>query len=82
MGATRVSLQLSGRFGPGLDAPSAGSLDTGERSAKQVGETEVDHCRSAGEVHRRNNPLGHGASGLERDFVRTSPAFCTATVRD
>ena len=32
-----------------------------------------EHC--ADEVHRRNNPLGHGAEGLERNVVRACPAL-------
>ena len=30
---------------------------------------------SAGEIHRRDSPLGHRAQGLERNVVRTGPVI-------
>ena len=51
-----------------------------EQSTRQPAETEGDHCKSgktsehsAGEVHRRDSPLGHRAQALERNVVRTGP---------
>ena len=41
-----ISMQLSGRFGPGLDALLEDSLGTNECSAKRSEEIAADHFRT------------------------------------
>ena len=82
---TCISLQLSGRLGPGLDAPpqarwlqasrEQGGWQRRRTTTKGVAEPPE---RTAGQRHRRDSLLGHRAQGLERNAVRTSLVFSVA----
>ena len=61
IGVTGIAVQLSGRFGPRLDT----LLRKLAGYTAPTGMTKTPE-RSAGQIHRCNNPLGRRASGLER----------------
>ena len=80
VGDTGIAMQLSGRFGPGLDAllrrlagykraiTKAAGRDGG-RSPTEVAKTPEPCAR---QIRRCDNPVGHRAQGLERSVERVA----------
>ena len=84
-----IPVQLSGRFGPGTGyAPSqarrvqtSDHQSSGERHWTAPTGMAKTPERRAGQVHLCNNPLGHRASGLERQASALALTFALS-VRD
>ena len=84
-----IAMQLSGRFGPGLDTllrklaglKRAMGKGVWQRLWKTTPRLAITSESGTGEVFRRDNPLGHRAKGLEKQ-VRHGSSRSFHTVRD
>ena len=87
-GVTGISLQLNGRFGPGLDmllrklAGHKRAMSSQQRRRTTTARVTKTSEHGAGEVHHRDSPLGHRAQILERNVVRTGPVSFLFAVWD